>query len=463
MSPAAPTHRGTPVRALPRHQVLLPTVAGLFLAICLLKLGNPVILASKLDPPQTWWEVALWAWPISWGYVALAFLVLTAAWFLRSEAVKDNRSNQEAGSVRSNSDKKVRRWFVWLPLIWLAWQLLSATQTIRGSLTLPTLQHFIACVICFYLGYRALGRVKNLSPMWIGALIGFAGMISNGFDQHFGGLEATRRYIYSLPDWQSQPPEFLKKISSNRIYGTMIYPNTLAGAILLFSPVLATVSLYFVSKRPFQWLFVGLICLGSLSCLYWSGSKSGWLIAMSLVFCAWFHAKIQFRLRLAVFCVAILLSSALFYRVHSSYFDKGATSVSARFDYWAAALTITRDHPVLGSGPGTFGVLYRKLKRPESEMARLTHNDYLEQACDSGLPAGLLYSVFLIGSLVILYQRPDTNEGKIRFAVWLGLTGWAAQSFVEFGLYVPAISWSGFLFLGWLWGARQAASQGCSA
>ena len=36
------------------------------------------------------------------------------------------------------------------------------------------------------------------------------------------------------------------------------------------------------------------------------------------------------------------------------------------------------------------------------------------------------------------------------FAVWLGVLGWSLQSLVEFGLYIPALAWPAFTFLGWL-------------
>jgi hypothetical protein len=34
--------------------------------------------------------------------------------------------------------------------------------------------------------------------------------------------------------------------------------------------------------------------------------------------------------------------------------------------------------------------------------------------------------------------------------LWLGTLGWALQSFVEFGLYLPALAWPAFAFLGCL-------------
>jgi len=88
-------------------------------------------------------------------------------------------------------------------------------------------------------------------------------------------------------------------------------------------------------------------------------------------------------------------------------------------------------------------------------MAQLAHNDYLEQASDSGLIGFCSYATFLLGSAVLLGR---TVVGVFRndlFPVWLGCLAWALQSFVEFPLYIPALAWPTFAFLGLLW-AQQA-------
>jgi hypothetical protein len=38
------------------------------------------------------------------------------------------------------------------------------------------------------------------------------------------------------------------------------------------------------------------------------------------------------------------------------------------------------------------------------------------------------------------------------FCIWLGVLGWGLQGLMEFGLYIPAMAWPGFTFLGWLAG-----------
>jgi len=277
-------------------------------------------------------------------------------------------------------------------------------------------------------------------------------MLWTGFNQHYGGLDEVRRYVRSQPGWENLPAEHLKRIASNRIFATLLYPNTLAGVILLLTPVLA-VGIWDLTS----WLtpvtravLTGLFIYASVACLYWSGSKAGWLISLIMATVGLFQVTFPRRLKVAILAVLLVAGMAGFFVKFQSYFAKGATSVGARFQYWrASAITAVR-HPVLGTGPGTFSVTYRQLKPPEAEMARLTHNDYLEQASDSGLPGALFFTGFVLGSVGWLYRAARTST--FHFAVWVGLFGWALQSFVEFGLYIPAVGWLAFGLLGWLWG-----------
>jgi O-antigen ligase len=139
-----------------------------------------------------------------------------------------------------------------------------------------------------------------------------------------------------------------------------------------------------------------------------------------------------------------------FFVKYASFFERGATSVVARFDYWRAALQTTAANPVFGTGPGTFGVAYLAIKNPESEMSRLAHNDYLQQASDSGVLGCLSFAGLVLCVLLRGYTRPTDPDRAVRFLVWLGFLGWALQSTMEFGLYIPALAWPALSMAGWL-------------
>lgn len=128
-----------------------------------------------------------------------------------------------------------------------------------------------------------------------------------------------------------------------------------------------------------------------------TGSKAGWLVAIGVGVVALLLRPVSARIKAA--WVALLLAGGLglFGLRFAGYFAKGATSAVARADYWKAAVQNTWEHPVWGSGPGTFQRPYARLKAPESEMARLVHNDFLEQASDSGLPGFALYTAWIGG------------------------------------------------------------------
>src|SRR5207247_130426 len=110
--------------------------------------------------------------------------------------------------------------------------------SIAPQLSKPTLLHFTACVVCFYLGFFSLSRVTEIWRFWLALLFGFILVLSVGWDQHLGGLKATREYFYTYlyKEAANLPPEYLKKMQSNRIFSTLFYPNALAGVLLLLLP-----------------------------------------------------------------------------------------------------------------------------------------------------------------------------------------------------------------------------------
>jgi O-antigen ligase len=423
---------------------IFATLTGMFLALAILKFGNPVIFDNQIAPPSNIFELIFQPWPTNWGYAFLTILVLAG--------LKIAKWNFNQPSVFA----------LVLPLMWLLWNFISATQTLDANLTRMTLKHFFACVVCFYIGWFCLSQTTQFRGLFLALVAGFFLVIVIGWQQHFGGLEETRRFFYEQPNWQNYPADFLKKIQSNRIYSTLFYPNTLAAAILLVSPICVG-ALWLLSERwslAARYTSVAALCLGALGTLFWSGSKSGWLLMLLLGFLSLLQLKFDPRLKKGLVIALVVFGLGGFAIKYAAFFKRGATSVVARFDYWRAAIEITKQHPLLGTGPGTFSVPYQQIKRPESEMARLCHNDYLEQACDSGVVGFLAFAVFVASSLIRFrpkwaeteqVETDSISSGKlIRFCVWLGLVGVALHSLVEFNLYIPAIAWPFFLWLGWL-------------
>ncbi len=282
------------------------------------------------------------------------------------------------------------------------------------------------------------------------------------FEQHYGGLEETRKQFLSQPGAQMYPEWVLRKVQSNRVFGSFVYPNALAGAILLFLPASLrwTWTLSGRLAHLTRMVLVGVLAYAGIACLYWSESKGGWLIA--LLAGMFFLGHLGFSRRIKIMVVSVLLIVGLtgFLIKFQTYLQKGATSVGARFGYWEAALDTARAHPLLGTGPGTFSVAYARIKPPDAEMARLAHNDYLEQACDSGIPGFLLYLLMIMGWLAYCYRRTAIKFDSTSGLLLTGLIAWCAQALIEFQLYIPGLAWPVFMLFGTLLALDSDPSKG---
>ena len=412
-------------------------LAGAFFGVTLLKFGNPAVLEKLVERPANGWEWSFNGWPVSIGFALLAGLAVMGIFMAR---------------WKTNAP----RWLVLLPLVWLGWQFAAATHTVDAELTRATLKHFIACVVCFYLGLFALAPCRRPTLFFAGLLAGLVVVIAVGWQQHFGGLEEARAYFFReiYPQLKSVSPEYLKKMSSNRIFSTLFYPNALAGALLLLLPVALTLiwQRFTALTAAARGLLVGLVGIGALGCLFWSGSKGGWLLMLALGLVALLRLELNWKWKLALMAAMLAVGMTGFALRYAGYFQKGATSATARGDYWRAAAQTAMANPVFGTGPGTFAIPYKQIKKPESEMARLVHNDYLQQASDSGVVGALAYAAFIGGAIWLTYRRLAARMNWLSFAVWLGLLGWSLQGLMEFGLYIPALAWTAFALFGWLLG-----------
>lgn len=436
---------------------------GLFLGLAILKFGNPVILDNKISPPVSLSDFLNDTWPTHW-----------ANWFFLPLAL--------AGAAIVFSKKRLwpaSKWLWLLPLLWFGWQFFSATTTVDADLTATTLRQFFGCVACYFLGAFLLGSEHALRWLLIGVMAAFTFCLMRAVDQRLFEFPQNHQMLVEGENagWTNFPPELflemkreqviintngvdvanpaiLTKFAKGRVNGTLVYPNALAGAVLLLFPV-SLVFAFNGTKRLRPMIrasVIALVLFLGVGGFFWTGSKLGWLIAMAVGGACLFRLKWPARLKWAALILFLFVGLGIFAIRFHNYFAAGATSAGARFDYWRAAVQTTLIHPVLGTGPGTFQRPYAQLKSPDAEMARLTHNDYLEQFSDSGIVGGVFYAAWILTALAVAGRRVWESGSPTAFAIFMGLLGWFIQGLGEFGLYIPALAWTAFTLLGGLLG-----------
>ncbi|RON19578.1 O-antigen ligase family protein [Pseudomonas frederiksbergensis] len=164
-------------------------------------------------------------------------------------------------------------------------------------------------------------------------------------------------------------------------------------------------------------LFWGACCILLLGGMTKTDSRSGLVVLLlSLMIGAWHYRAQLPRIRprhlgFAMLGLAIVIPVATYSmpagylkRIQSlSILKEGAKSqdesLGRRASYLVVGSQIIREHPLLGSGPGTFPLHYAtsgyakvfSANRKPGDLYRRAHNTYMEIFSELGIPAGLLF------------------------------------------------------------------------
>lgn len=448
---------------------------GLFLGLTVWKFGNPVILDDKVNTPASFSDFWNDPWPPHWvNWVFLPLAVTGAALILMGKMTLPQP-----------------RWLWLLPLVWLGWQFVAAGKTVDADLTASTLWQFCGCVAAYFLGVFLFSTKRALDLLLIGILLAFTYCLVRAVVQKRYEFPQNHQMLVEgeRSGWTNFPPAMitemkaeniivttngfdvanpvvLAKFAKGRVNGTMVYPNALAGLVLMLLPVSLVIAFQTAGKlKPLIRLatITMTVFLGAAA-FFWTGSKLGWLLSLGVA--GMFLLQLDWPAKLKILSVSavVILGLGIFAARFHNYFASGATSVGARFDYWRAAIENTAQNPVFGSGPGTFQRPYARIKSPDAEMARLAHNDYLEQFSDSGIVGGLAYSAWISLALIAIGKKIWFSHDLFAFAIFSGLMAWFAQGLGEFSLYIPALAWTAFTLLGSLVGLKiiEIDKKSCS-
>src|SRR5277367_1916400 len=128
--------------------LIFPVIIGLFFFITIIKFGSPVIIqyTAVLDAPKDLTSAIFEIWPTNWAPWLFVPVALVGVFAIALDRVK-------------------LHWALALPLIWLVWEFISATQTVNPALTKITVTHFAVCVCLFYLGFFARAGMANPWPV----------------------------------------------------------------------------------------------------------------------------------------------------------------------------------------------------------------------------------------------------------------------------------------------------------
>ena len=293
----------------------------------------------------------------------------------------------------------------WLLMAFLAWVLFSAIFAVDPSLTFKKLRRY-----WIFLGYFALARACTDRQTVIRALkilVLSAGVVAiYGICQHFFGNAVPRYFAPEVDLWQ-------KTGGYNHAVGLfdhhLTYGNSLA--LVLAAGLGLVAQMGWVQQAAPYALALALAC----AALLFSFARSAWLGFFAGVFVFAFRLGRKVLVPVLVGMAVLLLLAALF---SPSVRFRMERTLSAghnleRIAIWETTGHMICDYPVCGIGMGSYRLLapeYRIGYNVHWTAKSHAHNSYLQVAVENGLPALVLFIVWLA---VLLYRTVTATEREL--------------------------------------------------
>lgn len=269
--------------------------------------------------------------------------------------------------------------------------------------------------------------------------------------------------------------------SADRVHGTFVNPNHLAGYLTLALFLALGLLLTAIARRPDPhrrhgvvkgWVARALLALlwatlaGGIAITKSRGALAASLLTTALVLLVWSLLRSSRRrvagAWLAAFCVAVLLGATLgsepLLRFLSS--DPREIGADTRVALWSSSIEAWKAYPIAGAGLGTFRDAYRPHQPEEIQgLVEQAHSEPLQMAVTGGW-VGLLLAVGLLASMLVALLRGAATQGMreeraLALAVSGAILTLLLHGLVEFNFSVPAIPFT----LAAVWGMGMAAVE----
>ncbi|MBI3020402.1 MAG: O-antigen ligase family protein [Candidatus Omnitrophica bacterium] len=410
----------------------------------------------------------LWVHP--WGHAI--FFRLTEQWLMEGVELFVGLGAISAAVVVWRKQPSVRVPWLLPWTVWLAWLVASIVWSVdRGTSARMAMLWGSYGVLSLVMALRITHRGEAIIWMrflgWITVVIGLHAVMQwvSAPDVQVAYLDELRRSGHlSAPSadtgwWVGVVRDMLVRKRVASLFG---WPNAYAGFLLLTTPIVLA-----LGRRPSinAWAARGWMMAGGALCLLLVATRSGSGIIAAAVtgVMAWWllrHPRLHGAFAIVIGALVAVAAGVMCFRLSGSFQEMFLGSMRSRLVYLHGAWHLLKDHPLAGTGIGTFHLAYRSLIRHgvvgAQHMSGHAHNTLVEFGVELG-------AVGLIGVLVFLRSawqvvKRACAAGPLEQGLALGVLGFFIHSLLEWTWFEPLVAPLWWLALGLLTGLTALRS-----
>jgi len=359
----------------------------------------------------------------------------------------------------------------WLPLS------LHPQKTLESFFRLASYGAFYFAVVQLFTDLRQIRR-------FVLVLVGGCGLYAAlGLVQF---LLPSERVFWLFIEWPERTAHhFASYVNGNHYAGlmAMLLPLALALAVSslprrIYSSWRVGIVEFFSNPDTLAFCWLTLVSVVIGTSIFFSLSRGGILatlgalLAFFLLYVAMGPQRKSFILPVFVFVLVLSVVgwigwNPVFARFAEVRSDAGELNTQ-RLEFWTDSVELLKDHPVFGTGFGTFADVYPRVQSVKTgKLVDHAHNDYVETAVEAGMVGMSLLGWFFIAVIGSSYRAVRRRRNPLSFHLWLaafsGLVAILLHSLTDFNLQIPANGLVCFFLLALLTVAAHTRSRKGSA
>ena len=319
----------------------------------------------------------------------------------------------------------------------------------------------IAAAAC---GARALDEVSDAAALVLAVLIGRRVASEPKAREAFIGLLVTLACVAALRaalqhHWiypmearalragaAEDSAMVLARLEAGRPSGPFTLPAALGGFLAMTLPL--TLALVRRAREaPARLLMVTAVLLQGYA-LFLTRSVGALLVTavavvLALPLLAPRHAV---RMRTGVLVLAIAGAAFFLYARRVEIGSPGADPFVLRAGNWRAAVLMIRDHPLFGTGPGSFGTFYPRYIEPGMNETRYAHNSYLQAMAGWGIWA--IFPLACLAAALARRLRDAWRAGGADLPVLAAGAAFLVHNLIDFTAFLPGVALPASVLLG---------------